>query len=182
MKVLPINNTNFKASICSNYEDDVRPTFSYSKRNYWPDLINEARRNSEFEALDELFTDLYKNNQDDVVLSLEKTISEDTLLFSAYKNENKVLEDRQYADLDFRNSINKSGYVLKKVCEKGASTGVQVETPFEKTLNFKNMVEAVLSLLIDFRNCDSDVHKYLISEKYVPAKEYLKRFAQKVVK
>ena len=57
-----------------------------------------------------------------------------------------------------------------------------METPFGKTLNFKNMVEAVLSLLIDFRNCDSDVHKYLISEKYVPAKEYLKRFAQKVVK
>ena len=49
-------------------------------------------------------------------------------------------------------------------------------------LNFETMVEAVMSLLSDFKNCESDVHKYLISEKYTPAKDYIKRFAQKVAK
>ena len=59
---------------------------------------------------------------------------------------------------------------------------MQVISPFGKTSDFKTMVEAVMSLLSDFKNCESDVHKYLISEKYTPAKDYIKRFAQKVAK
>ena len=186
MKVLPINNTSFKASICSDLETNVdpgHPTHTTQRVNYWPDLINEARRSSEFEALDGLLTDLYKNNQDDVVLALEKFAKTgDTFAFSAYKTERHILTDRVYADTLFRNSINKSGFILKKVREKGATSGVNVISPFGKMLNFETMVEAVMSLLSDFKNCESDVHKYLISEKYTPAKDYIKRFAQKVAK
>lgn len=186
MKVLPINNTSFKASICSDFETNVSPRNPYhvtQRVNYWPDLINEARRSSEFEALDELLTDLYKNNQDNVVLALEKfKKTEDTFAFSAYKTDSDVLPDRFCADSVFENSINKSGFILKKVSEKGATSGVQVISPFGKTSDFKTMVEAVMSLLSDFKNCESDVHKYLISDKYTPAKEYIKRFAQKVAK
>jgi hypothetical protein len=182
MKVLPVNNTSFKASICSDCGDNVHHIHPTQRVNYWPDLIDKARRSSDFEDLDELLTDLYKNNQDDVVL-LEKFVkNEDTFAFSAYKTENNILIDRVYADSLFRNSINKSGFILKKVSEKGATSGVQVVSPFGKTSNFKTMVEAVKSLLTDFRNCESDVHKYLISDKYAPARDYIKRFAQKVAK
>ena len=186
MKVLPINNTSFKASICSDLETNVspgNPTHFTQRVNYWPDLINEARRSSEFEALDELLTDLYKNNQDNVVLALEQfKKTEDTFAFSAYETDRHVLDDRVYADTLFRNSINETGFILKKVSEKSATSGVQVTSPFGKMLNFETMVEAVKSLLSDFKNCESDVHKYLISDKYTPAKKYIERFAQKVAK
>ena len=186
MKVLPVNNTSFKASICSDCSTNGDTMFVLQpaqRVNYWPNLIANARKSSEFEALDELLTDLYKNNQDDVVLGLEKFIkNEDLFAFSAYETERHTLGDRGIAESVFPNSINKIGFILKKVREKGVTTGVQVISPFGKTSNFKTMVEAVKSLLSDFKNCESDVHKYLISDKYAPAKDYIKRFAQKIAK
>ena len=184
MKVLPINNTSFKAALCTNYEENQKGVSKlYSRFNYWPYFIDNFRKAPSFNEFENVLTKVCNKNQDDVVLALERIRHSDNYVLAAYKNDNDVLEDRATTGVVFSTSVNKSGIVLRKMFERGRLTTVEMELPNGTTKFFDDFFKAVKFALENFvHNNKSDIYESLMSEKYIPAKEYLKRFAQKVAK
>ena len=184
MKVLPINNTSFKAALCTNYEENQKGDSKlYSRFNYWPYFIDDFRKAPSFKEFENILTDVCNKNQDDVVLALERIRDSDNYVLAAYKNDIDVLGDRDTTGVVFCTSVNKSGIVLRKIFERGRLTNVQMELPNGTQKFFDDFFKAVKFALENFVHSNkSDIYESLMSEKYIPAKEYLKRFAQKVAK
>ena len=179
MKVLQVNNTTFRASLCTNFETAEG---NYSLYNYWPRFINRVKDNNEFDSFDKLLTDFCENNKEDIVLSLEKRDNTQDYFIAAYKSDKDVLEDRDSNIPTFFHSVNKAGIKLFEFQDNWKPTDVRMHLQDKELKEFHSLLDAVRYVIEQFKDKSSTVYKTLMSKRDLPSEEYLKQFAQKTIK
>lgn len=184
MKIMPINKISFKASLCTNFD------FKDKKSNFWPGLVDYAktnRREEVLEKLEGLLQDVYENTDDDIILALEKYENRLTPLYilAAYDNEEKIIKDRKiYTENWFDdcvgrikdlNSITKSGILT-------VGSNLRYSDGSKSDQNFRDIVDAVIYALEEFKNKDSKVYKSLVGNRSrnLSSEDFIRQFGKKI--
>lgn len=186
MQVMPINNLAFKSYICNHYSETNK---GHIRSNDWGNLVKAARQSSQFTQLNKVLDNVY-NNGDNNVLAFERHCSGDdfknTWSIALYKNEDDIVSDRSYLTKELR-SVNQNAIVID---EYEDSSNPQRSGYFVRDLEgnaivrdcFPNIFFAVISVLSQLANKNSDYFKRLTSDLYTEPRTYLNRFAKKVAK
>lgn len=173
MKIQTINNTAFKAGICTNY------SIGDHRDNYWPTLVEASRRTGKDRELDELLRQI---NEDGIsgILALEKVYpstqngDQTYITLGLYNSEKDVIKDRKKtAESKPKYSINENGIILK-INKSGRAEGYVSSKVCQ---NFNSTLEAIFFILKQYLQKDSWIHEKITSNRFLESKNYLKLFA-----
>lgn len=178
MKVLPINNTSFKAYICNDY------TLGEHKENYWEKLVQDCRRTGKDKELHELLNKI-KNNDSKDILAIEQVFpnskngSKNYLTIALYNDDKDVIYDRRKnPNAKPEYSINGNGIVFE--LGYGGFYNAKGMTSRQVCNTFNTVTDAIMYTLKEYLNKESWVHEQLTSNRLVSPKNYLQRFAKKI--